>query len=156
MKNLTKLFASVGIAVVVICAVASTGAHAAGFAPLRMTDPGETCYSWEGGHGSAGSFSKCQPSVEVVVLQPMAPPPAVVAAAPCVPAADHRDPRAQAPAPAVPQAEAQGHLQTSMNYDDSEDCYVVMDGAMRGLVNGLLIYAVIGLVAYVLYYIFGG
>jgi hypothetical protein len=41
-----------------------------------------------------------------------------------------------------------------MNYDDSENCYVVMDGALRGLVSALLIYAAIGLVGYVLFLIF--
>ena len=65
MKALTVAIALVGFV---------TGVQAVGFAPLRMTDPGETCYSWEGGHKSAGSFSKCQPSVEVVVLNQLPPP----------------------------------------------------------------------------------
>jgi hypothetical protein len=66
---------------IIALALAAGTVHAAGFAPLRLADSGETCYSWEGGHKSAGSFSKCNPAVEVVVLQPMPPPP-VVAAAP--------------------------------------------------------------------------
>jgi hypothetical protein len=53
--------------------VASCGASAQGFAPLRMSDPGETCYTWEGGHKSAGSFSKCSPSV-VIAAAPLPPP----------------------------------------------------------------------------------
>jgi hypothetical protein len=48
-------------------------ASAAGFAPLAMSDPGETCYTWEGGHKSAGSFSKCSPSV-VIAAAPLPPP----------------------------------------------------------------------------------
>jgi len=62
-----------GLGAALIFALAAP-ASAGGFAPLRMTDPGETCYSWEGGHKSAGSFSKCQPSVEVVVLNQLPPP----------------------------------------------------------------------------------
>ena len=31
-------------------------------------DAGDTCYQWSGGHGSAGAFSKCQPSINVAVL----------------------------------------------------------------------------------------
>ncbi len=57
-------------------------AFAQGFAPLRLSDTGDTCYSWQGGNFSAGSFSKCQPVV-------------VIAAAPVVPA-----PLAAAPTPA--------------------------------------------------------
>jgi hypothetical protein len=51
-------------------------AFAAGFAPLQLSDTGDVCYSWNGGHKSAGSFSKCQPVVQVAILTPMAPPPA--------------------------------------------------------------------------------
>jgi hypothetical protein len=48
--------------------------HAQGF----VDEP--TCYSWEGGHKSAGSFSKCpQPWVVKKVAAP-APPAPVVAA----------------------------------------------------------------------------
>jgi hypothetical protein len=46
------------------------GALASGFAPLAMSDTGETCYSWEGGHKSAGSYSKCSPAVVVAKLPP--------------------------------------------------------------------------------------
>ena len=46
------------------------GALASGFAPLTMGDTGETCYSWEGGHKSAGSYSKCSPAVVVAKLPP--------------------------------------------------------------------------------------
>lgn len=51
--------------------------HAAGFAPLVMSDTGDVCYSWNGGHKSAGSFSNCQPSVQVTVLTPVPPEPVV-------------------------------------------------------------------------------
>lgn len=53
------------------------GAHAQGF-----TDE-PTCYSWNGGHKSAGSFSKCNhwvataPTAAPVVLAPLAAPPTV-------------------------------------------------------------------------------
>jgi hypothetical protein len=50
------------------------GASAAGFAPLTPTDTGETCYTWEGGHKSAGSYSKCNPTV-VIVAAPVVPAP---------------------------------------------------------------------------------
>jgi hypothetical protein len=63
----------------VLALCVGVSAHAGGFASLRLSDSGETCYSWNGGNFSAGSFSKCQPSVEVVVLQPVAPPPAPMA-----------------------------------------------------------------------------
>jgi len=53
-----------------------TVAFATGFPSFQLADTGEVCYSWEGGHKSAGSFSRCQPVVQVAVLQPMAPPPA--------------------------------------------------------------------------------
>jgi hypothetical protein len=49
-------------------------AHAQGF----QDEP--TCYSWNGGHKSAGSFSKC-PQPFVVAKAP-APPPAPVVVAP--------------------------------------------------------------------------
>ncbi len=55
-------------------------AFAAGFSPFQLADEGEVCYSWEGGHKSAGSYSRCQPTVQVAVLQPIAPPPVVEAA----------------------------------------------------------------------------
>jgi hypothetical protein len=50
-------------------------AHAQGF----VDEP--TCYSWNGGHKSAGSFSKC-PQPWVVAKAPAAPPPPVVVAPP--------------------------------------------------------------------------
>ena len=62
-----------GLGAALILALAQP-AFAGGFAPLRLSDPGETCYTWEGGRGSAGSFSKCQPSYEVVILNPMPAP----------------------------------------------------------------------------------
>lgn len=53
----------------------SFGASAQGF----QDEP--TCYSWEGGHKSAGSFSKCGPRWETAKkAAPPAPAPAVVAA----------------------------------------------------------------------------
>lgn len=52
------------------------GALAGGFAPLTMSDTGETCYAWEGGHKSAGSYSKCGPVV-VIAAAPKLPPPVV-------------------------------------------------------------------------------
>lgn len=53
-------------------------ASAAGFAPLSMSDTGETCYTWEGGRGSAGSFSKCSPSVVIAQAPaPLSAPPTV-------------------------------------------------------------------------------
>jgi hypothetical protein len=74
-----------GVAIVAWSLVAIRDANAAGFAPLRLSDTGETCYTWTGGNFSAGSFSKCQPSVEVVVLQPVAAPPVPVASNVCPP-----------------------------------------------------------------------
>ncbi len=40
-------------------------------------DSGDVCYQWSGGHGSAGAFSRCQPSVQIAVLTPapLAAPP---------------------------------------------------------------------------------
>jgi hypothetical protein len=66
MKALTAAIVLVGLGI---------NAHAAGFAPMRLSDSCDTCYRWEGGSKSAGSFSKCQPAVEVVVLTPLMPPP---------------------------------------------------------------------------------
>jgi hypothetical protein len=43
-------------------------------------DSGDTCYSWNGGHKSAGSFSKC--STPVIIAIAPAPTPAPLAAAP--------------------------------------------------------------------------
>lgn len=51
--------------------IAIAPAHAQGF----QDEP--TCYSWNGGHKSAGSFSKCNHWPVVVAA---APPPAVVPA----------------------------------------------------------------------------
>ncbi len=51
-------------------------AHAQGF------DDQPTCYSWEGGHKSAGSFSKC--TRWEVAKAPVAPPPAPVVVPPPV------------------------------------------------------------------------
>ena len=42
-------------------------------------DPGPTCYSWEGGHKSAGSFFQCNP--ELKPFKPVAQAPVVVAPA---------------------------------------------------------------------------
>jgi len=55
--------------------VAAASATAAGFAPLSLQDAGETCYSWNGGNFSAGSFSKCQPVVVIAQAAPAPPPP---------------------------------------------------------------------------------
>lgn len=65
----------------VLVALAAVGANAGGFAD------GQTCYSWSGGHKSAGSFSKCIPELQAYVppAKPVAPP-QVVAPMP-VPAA---------------------------------------------------------------------
>ena len=56
---------AVGCAVGVSLILIATCANAAGYPPLSMSDSGETCYTWEGGHKSAGSFSKCSPQVAV-------------------------------------------------------------------------------------------
>lgn len=62
---------------ILILGLASVGANAQGF----VDEP--TCYSWEGGHKSSGSFSKCsQPWV--VAKAPAPSPPAPVVAAPVV------------------------------------------------------------------------
>ena len=61
---------------VVLLLMAVAGAHAQGF----QDEP--TCYSWEGGRGSAGSFSKCGPAW--VTAAPAKP---AVVAAPIVQAA---------------------------------------------------------------------
>jgi hypothetical protein len=52
-------------------------ASAGGFAPLTMSDPGETCYTWTGGNFSAGSFSKCSPTIVLAAVTPapLAAPP---------------------------------------------------------------------------------
>ena len=59
-----------------VVAVFASGASAQGF----VDSP--TCYSWEGGRGSAGSFSKCSPELMAaakpapkVVPAPLAAPP---------------------------------------------------------------------------------
>ena len=38
-------------------------------------DAGDVCYSWEGGHKSAGSFSRCQPNIRITVQPAPLPPP---------------------------------------------------------------------------------
>lgn len=53
--------------------VAHAPSHAQGF----VDEP--TCYSWEGGHKSAGSFSKCGPAWVTAKAPAPAPAPAVVA-----------------------------------------------------------------------------
>lgn len=53
--------------------VASCSAGAAGYPPLSLSDSGDTCYTWEGGRGSAGSFTKCSPTVSVASA-PLPPP----------------------------------------------------------------------------------
>ncbi len=51
-------------------------ASAQGFAPMRMSDPGDTCYTWTGGNFSAGSFSKCQPTIVIAAAPaPLSAPP---------------------------------------------------------------------------------
>jgi len=62
-----------GIALAVLCGAV----QAQGFAD----EP--TCYSWNGGHKSAGSFSKC-PQPFVVAKAPAPPPAPVVVPAPVV------------------------------------------------------------------------
>ena len=57
-------------ALLILALLVPFGASAQGFGSL---DAGDTCYSWEGGHKSAGSFSKCQPNIRVVVQAPPAP-----------------------------------------------------------------------------------
>ncbi len=57
-------------AIAIASLFAPRAAHAQGF----VDEP--TCYSWEGGHKSAGSFSKC--SQPWVVAKAPAPPPAPV------------------------------------------------------------------------------
>ena len=37
-------------------------------------DSGDVCYQWSGGHGSAGAFSRCQPSVQIAILNHLPPP----------------------------------------------------------------------------------
>jgi hypothetical protein len=41
-----------------------------------FTDPGPTCYSWNGGHKSAGSFTQCNPELQPAYVV-MAPEPVV-------------------------------------------------------------------------------
>jgi hypothetical protein len=60
----------------IILALMAGGAQAAGYPPLTMSDSGDTCYTWEGGRGSAGSFTKCSPQVSVAAA-PKLPPPVV-------------------------------------------------------------------------------
>jgi len=50
-------------------------ASAAGYPPLSLSDSGDTCYTWEGGRGSAGSFTKCSPQVSVASAPKALPPP---------------------------------------------------------------------------------
>ncbi len=62
---------------IILMALAASAAQAQGFAPLRLSDAGDVCYSWSGDtRTSAGSFSRCQP---VIYLKPAPPPPPVVA-----------------------------------------------------------------------------
>jgi hypothetical protein len=66
------------VAMLVLAALtmfAPSKAHAQGF----QDEP--TCYSWNGGYKSAGSFSKC-PQPWVVAKAPAAPPPPVVVTPP--------------------------------------------------------------------------
>ncbi len=58
-----------------IALMLSAGVNAQGFAPLRLSDTGDTCYSWNGGNFSAGSFSKCQPVIVLAQAKPALPPP---------------------------------------------------------------------------------
>jgi hypothetical protein len=63
------------------------GANAGGF-----TDE-PTCYSWNGGHKSAGSFSKCQPELQAWVKPaPPAPPPVAYSAPVTAPVVVHQSP----------------------------------------------------------------
>lgn len=56
-----------------VLALLSFGASAQGF-----VDPGPVCYSWEGGHKSSGSFSRCNPELQPAkpraVVQALPPP----------------------------------------------------------------------------------
>ncbi len=87
--------------VLLVMAVLSGGAQAQppiGF-PAFPDQP--TCYSWNGGHMSAGSFSKCPPEFLIVQVQQPAPllpeiPPLTTPPAPVVVPA----PVVECPAPA--------------------------------------------------------
>jgi hypothetical protein len=73
----------------------ATCSYAGGF----VDEP--TCYSWNGGHKSAGSFSKCQPELQAWVKPPAPPPvavPAVVTAPPVVHASPIMMPQSHPPA----------------------------------------------------------
>lgn len=67
----------------VILALMSFGASAQGFGAAEPT-----CYSWNGGYKSSGSFSKCNPDLRPaqpkprIVAQPIAPLPAPVLQSP--------------------------------------------------------------------------
>jgi hypothetical protein len=58
-------------AALILALLVPLGAAAQGF-----TDE-PTCYNWEGGHKSAGSFSKCGPRWEAPVKKAPLPPPVV-------------------------------------------------------------------------------
>jgi hypothetical protein len=68
----TLLLAAVGFLAVV------PPVHAQGFGPFSSS---ETCYSWNGGNFSAGSYFKCDPWI-VVVKEPVKPPKVEVQSAP--------------------------------------------------------------------------
>lgn len=63
----------------------ATCSYAGGF----VDEP--TCYSWNGGHKSAGSFSKCTPELQAWV-KPAAPPPVAYSAPVTAPAIVHQSP----------------------------------------------------------------
>lgn len=79
---------------IILMLVAAGGVQAQGFAD----EP--TCYSWNGGHKSAGSFSKC-PQPFVVAKAPAAAPAPAVVAAPVVPAPIVQQTCAPPPKPVV-------------------------------------------------------
>ncbi len=65
-------------AAILLALAVPLAASANGFAPLMLTDEGESCYTWSGGNFSAGAFSKCSPTIQVSVVTPAplaAPPP---------------------------------------------------------------------------------
>jgi len=83
MTTLHKLLFALGVWTVAAAFVLfGTQVHAAGFAD----EP--TCYSWNGGHKSAGSFSKCTPELQAHVARPVpAPAPTAVVVPPPAPVA---------------------------------------------------------------------
>lgn len=86
---------------IILMAMAAGAANAQGFAPLSLSDAGDVCYSWSGDtRTSAGSFSRCQPTVYLKPAKPAPPAPVAIAPVSVTPVCPPQIVLEPAPAPA--------------------------------------------------------